>query len=197
MRSFLELVALGDVVPHVQAEAQQALEEWWLPNPRCRPSADEIAEMRATPMTYRGVADDIYRLALPDTLTGGGVRDIPEESRCVQTWGGYLCGDVHTVVAINVTPSEKRSLADSIRTRAALFRDPVSPQTITVRGSHQAERLDGLTHGDSPAEPQAMTIVVAVAGAELVTLTIRTWTRDDVRREVERIVQSFECVKQS
>jgi uncharacterized protein DUF6714 len=197
VRSFLEFLALGDAVPHLQAEAQQALEEWWLPNPRCRPSADEIAEMRATPMTYRDVAGDVYRLALPDTLTGGDIRDIPQESRRVQTWGGYLCGDVHTVVAINVTPLEKRSLETSIQWRTILFPDPVSPHTITVRGSRQAERLDGLTHGDSPAEPQDLTIVFAVAGTELVTLTIRTWTRDDVRREVERIVQSFECVKQS
>ena len=51
-------------------------------------------------MTYRDVAGDVYRLALPDTLTGRGVRDIPEESRRVHTWSGYLCGDVDTIVAI-------------------------------------------------------------------------------------------------
>ena len=34
VRSFLEQVALGDAFTWVQAEAQQALEEWWLPEPR-------------------------------------------------------------------------------------------------------------------------------------------------------------------
>ena len=72
--AFLEMVALGDVVPHVQEEAQTALEEWWLPNARCRPTADEVAALRARPITYRGVGGDLYRLELPETLTGGGSR---------------------------------------------------------------------------------------------------------------------------
>jgi hypothetical protein len=34
VREFLEQAALGDAIPHLQDEARQALEEWWLPNPR-------------------------------------------------------------------------------------------------------------------------------------------------------------------
>jgi hypothetical protein len=192
VRSFLEQIALTDEFPHVQADAQQALDEWWLPNARCRPTAQETAALRAVPVVYRVVTEDVCRLLVPDTLTGSGLRSIPEESRRVQTWGGYLCGDAHTVVAVNVTPLNVMSLADSMKERAVLFRDRVSRRSMIVRGSLSAERLDGFTHGDSPAEPQRLAMVFAVTREELVTLSVRSWPRDDVDREVERIVQSFE-----
>jgi len=195
VRTFLEQIALGDVIPDMQNEAQQALEEWWLPNPRSRPTAQDIADLRATPMTYRAVGGDVYRLSVPETFTGSGVRDIPQESRRVQTWGGLLCGDADTVVAVNVTPLQVRSLPDSVRARAALLRDPAPPQSIAVPGSPRAERLDGLAHGNSPAEPQTLALVFAVAREELVTLSIRSWPRDDVGREVARMLASFEIVE--
>lgn len=131
---------------------------------------------------------------MPETFTASGVREIPEESRRVQTWSGFLCGDAHTVVAVNVTPLHVRSLADSVRARATLFRDPAPPRSIVVPGSPRAERLDGLTHGDSPAEPQTLAMVFAVARDELVTLSIRSWPRDDLGREVERMLDSFEII---
>ena len=112
----------------------------------------------------------------------------------MQTWGGYLCGDAHTVVAVNVTPLEMRSLADSVRARTTLFRNAVSPRSIVVPGSPRAERLDGLTHGESPEEPQTLAMVFAVAGGELITLSIRSWPRDDLDREVERILGSLEII---
>ena len=191
VRMFLEQVALGDVIPHVQTDAQQALEEWWLPNPRCRPTAEETAAMRAAPAIYRVIAEDIYRLSIPETFTGSSLRAIPEESRRVQTWGGYLCGDAHAVVAVNVMPLHVRSLADSVRARMTMFRHPVSSQSVVIPGAARAQRLDGLTHGDNPAEPQSLTMVFAAAGDELLTLSIRSWPRDDVTREVERIVGSL------
>ena len=194
VRSFLEHAALSDAIPHVQADAQQALEEWWLPNARCRPTAQETAALRAAPVAHRVVSGNVYRLSVPETFTASGVRVIPEESRSVQTWGGYLCGDAHTVVAVNVTPLAVRSLADSVRARTTLFRDIVSRRSIVVLGSPRAERLDGLTHGDSPAEPQTLAMVFAIARDELVTLSIRSWRRDDVVREVERIVGSLEII---
>jgi hypothetical protein len=194
VRAFLEQAALGDAIPHVQAEAQQALEEWWLPNARCRPTAQDIAALRAARVAYRDVAGDVYRLSVPETFTASGVRSIPEESRRVQTWGGYVCGDAHTIVAVNVTPLHVRSLADSVRARATLFRDPAPPRSIVVSGSPHAERLDGLIRGDSPAEPQRLAMVFAIAGEELVTLSIRWWPRDDVDRHVERILDSFDII---
>jgi hypothetical protein len=191
VRSFLELIALGDHIPHLQDDAQQALEEWWLPHARSRPTAEEIAAMRAGPVVYRSVGNDVYRFSVPATLTGSGVRDIPEEARRVETWGGYLCGDAHTVVAVNVTPLVARSLADSVRARETLYRDTPQSRPIAVDGAFEAMRLDGLSRGGSPAEPQVFTMVFAVAGDELVTLSIRSWTRDDVHREIERIIDSF------
>jgi hypothetical protein len=192
VRSFLEEVALGDAIPHLQTEAQQALEEWWLPDARSRPTPHDIAARRAAPVIHRVCIGDVYRLSIPEAFAGSGVRVIAEESRRVETWGGYLCGDAHTMVAVNVTPLAVRSLADSVRTRATLFRDAVSPRSLVVPGSPRAERLDGFTHGDSPAEPQRLVMLFAVAGAELVTLSIRSWPREDLSREVERIVDSFE-----
>ena len=192
VRAFLEQAALGDAIPHVQAEAQQALEEWWLPNARCRPTPQEIMALRAAHVPQRDVRGDVYRLLVPETFTASGVREIPQESRRVQTWGGYLCGDAHTVVAVNVTPLHVRSLADSVRARATLFREAAPPRSIPVPGSPRAERLDGLTRGDSPAEPQRLAMVFAVSGDELVTLSVRWWPRDDVDREVERLLDSFE-----
>ena len=192
VRSFLEQVALGDAFPHVRAEAEQALEEWWLPNPRSRPTPQEIAALRSAPVIHRIVAGDVYRLSVPETLSGSGLRRIPTESRHVQTWGGYLCGDAHTVIAVNVTPLAARSLADSVRARATLFRQASPPRSITVPGSRHAERIDGMALFGSPAEPQTLAIIVAAAGEELVTLSVRSWPRDDVCREVERILGSLD-----
>lgn len=191
VRAFLEHAALSDVMPHVQAEAQQALEEWWLPNARCRPTAQEVTALRAAPVTYRVAEGDVYRLLIPDTFTASGVRAIPEESRRVQAWGGFLCGDAHTAIAVNVTPLQMRSLRDSVQARTTLFRERGSARSMTVAGSPRAERLDGLT-GDSPAEPQTLSIVFAIARDELVTLSIRSWPREDLDREVERMLSSFE-----
>jgi hypothetical protein len=191
---FLEGVALGDLAPGLADDAQQALEEWWLPNPRSRPTLEQIAAARAEPVTYRAAGAGAYRLSVPTTLSGSGLCDIPEESRRIETWGGYLCSDAYATVAVNVTPLAVRSLSDSIRLVAGFFRDGGEPVDVEVRGARRAQRIDGTTHGDSPAEPMALTIVSAVHGDELITLSVRSWPRDDVRGVVERIVASFEVV---
>ena len=191
--AFLEHVALGDAASDVRDAAQQALEEWWLPNPRSRPTAQEIEAARQAPMTYRLHDGGLYRLEIPETLHGSGVRDIPEESRRVETWGGFLRSDAHTVIAVNVSPIEARSLADAVQARTGLYRDTPTKRVVAVQGARQAHRLDG-TCGDSPAEPQALTLLVADAGRSLVTLSIRAWPRDDVARDVERIASSFEVI---
>ncbi len=189
--AWLERLA-SDAQSSLREEAQQALDEWWGPTPRSRPSADDIAAARQVPARYSVASGDRYRLRLPDTLAGSGLRDIPEESRRVETWAGYLCGDAHTVVAVNVTPLRVQSLADAASARSRLYRHPVSPRRVDVVGARRAERIDGLTHGDSPAEPHVLTMILAELGDELVTLSIRTWPRDDLARIVEQIVASFE-----
>jgi uncharacterized protein DUF6714 len=191
VRGFLEAVAFGSFAPELREDAQQALEEWWWPQPRARPTPEEIAALRAGPVTYRRVDDDVYQLSVPQSLIDSGARDIPEESRRVRTWGGYLCGDVHAVVAVNVTPVDARSLRDSIEARQGLFRERPRSTPVALPGASQAFRLDGIAVGDSPAEPQPLTVVVAEVGAELVTLSIRTHDREDVRRIVEFIIGSL------
>jgi hypothetical protein len=189
--AFLASIAADHARCDLRDEAQAALEEWWLPNPRSRPTPTEIAALRNAPVSYRTAGSGRYCLEVPVTLTGSGVRDIPEESRRVEVWGGYLCGDAHTVIAINSTPLSQRSFEDSITFRRQLFRDDVSARSIAIPGASRAERIDGLSHGDSPAEPHMLTVVLAATRDEIVTLTVQTWPREDLAREVERIVHSF------
>ena len=51
-----------------------------------------------------------------------------------------------------------------------------------------------MAQADGPAEPQTLTMIFAVARDELVTLSVRSWPREDLDREVERILGSFEIV---
>jgi hypothetical protein len=190
VREFLEHAAFEPAFDHVHEEAQQALEEWWLPNPRSRPSADRIAALRAEPVRYRDVHEDIYHLELPTTLSGSAIKEIPEETRRVRVWGGYLCGDAHAMVAVNITPLSVGSIADWERKRQSLFNASARVTQITVPGATDAIRMDGVT-GPSAAEPQTMTLVLAAGRKELVTLSVRAWPREDIAREVERIVGSL------
>ena len=144
-------------------------------------------------MAVRLVHDGgLYRLEIPETLAGSGTRDIPEESRRVEAWSGYLRGDAHTAVAVNVSPIALRSLSDAIEARLVLYRTTPTRRPVDVRGARQAVRLDGLTHGDSPAEPLMLTLVFAEDGKSLILLSCRAWPRDDVAVDIERIVNSFE-----
>jgi hypothetical protein len=194
--AFLEAVALGGAHGELAEDGQQALEEWWLPGARHRPSAAEVAALRATPMQYQTVERALYRLRLPASLSSSGASEIPEESRNVEVWGGYLCGDAHTTVAVNITPAEIRSVPETLERAAGGLRAArVDPRGIRVPGAARAGRLDGSTRGDSPAEPQRITLVAAAVGAVTVLLTIRSWPREDVDAAVERIAESFELVE--
>jgi hypothetical protein len=83
--AFLEHMATSVAWEALQDDAQQALEEWWWPNPRSRPTPADIAALRSAPVSYRDAGDRSYRLELPHALAGSGVRDIPEEQRRVET----------------------------------------------------------------------------------------------------------------
>lgn len=190
--AFLELVALGDGSPHLREDAQQALEEWWLPNPRRRPTPDEIAAARHVAPTFRMRDGGSYRLEVPETLAGSGVRDIPQESRRVESWGGYLRYDAHTVVAVNVSPLAVRSLLDAVEARLALFRATPARRDVDVPGARRAIQLEGLAGWDSPGEAQTLTLVLAENGRDLVTLSVRAWPREDVAADVGRVVRSFQ-----
>ena len=189
--AWLEHVAADPAFRPLRDEAQQALDEWWRPNPRSRPTRGEIEAARQAPVAWRRHDGGPYRLAFPETLVGGDARDIPEEARRVEVWAGYLRADAHTVVAVNVSPLSVRSLTDAVAARSSLFLHPVSPQQVRVRGARHALRLDGPA-GDSPAEPQALTLILAENERDLITLSVRAWPREDVASDVARIVESFE-----
>ena len=65
---------------------------------------------------------------------------------------------------------------------------------MEVPGATKALRLDGTTYRYSPAEPDRTTIVIALAGDDVVTLTVRGTQRADVQTEMERAIGSFRLV---
>lgn len=193
--AFLETLALGDDSRHVQDDAQQALEEWWLPGARHRPRPEDVAALRSAPVTYKVIERVRYRLTLPAPFVSSGARHIPEESRTVEVWRGILCGDAPTVVAINLTPLAGRHLRHVVeRAASGLRAESVASRPLRVPGATRSERVDGLTRGDSPTEPERITIAAAGIGDEVVLLTLRSWPRDDVEAAMERIVATFEIV---
>jgi Family of unknown function (DUF6714) len=193
--TFLETLALGDGGGHVQDDAQQALEEWWLPDARHRSRPDDVAALRTAPVTYHVVERPEYRLTLPATFASSGARHIPDELRTVEVWSGVLCGDAPTMVAVNLTPLAGRHLRQVVeRAAVGLRAASVEPRGVHVPGATRSERLDGLTRGHSPTEPERITIVAAVTGQEVVLLTIRSWPRDDIEAAMERIVDAFEIL---
>ena len=102
MVAFIEALARSGVHEGLREEARQALEEWWVPNARHRPTAGEIVARRAAPVSYHVVGGGPWRLSLPTTFTGTGLRHVPEEARSVESWHGHLCGDARTVVFVNM-----------------------------------------------------------------------------------------------
>ena len=191
--AFLEVIALAAGFDHLRDDARQALEEWWLPGARHRPRPEDVAAVR--PVAYHVVERTDYRLTLPASFASSGVRPIPEESRTVETWGGLLCGDVPTMVAINLMPLAGRHLGQITKRAAGGLRAAsVDARPLRVAGASRSERLDGLTRGNSPAEPERITIVAAVARDDVVLLTVRSWPRHDVEAAIERIVGSFAIV---
>jgi hypothetical protein len=193
--TFLETLALGDVAGHVHVDAQQALEEWWLPGARHRPSLDETAALRSAVVPDRIVERERYRLVLPEVFASSGARHIPEEARTVEVWSGVLCGDVPTMVAVNVTPLAGRHLRQVLeRAATGLRAASVESRHVRVPGATRSARLDGLTRGSSPAEPERIVIVAVAVGQDVVLLSVRSWPRDDVETAIERIVGAFEIV---
>jgi len=193
--AFLETLALGDGTGPVREDAQQALEEWWLPGARHRPRPEDVAALRSASVTYHVVERAEYRLTLPAAFASSGARHIAEESRTVEVWSGTLCGDVPTMIAVNLTPLAGRHLRQIMeRAAAGLRAASVEPRSVRVPGATRSERLDGMTRGNSPAEPERMAIVAAVVGQEVVLLTVRSWPRDDVEVAMERIVGAFEIL---
>ena len=188
---FLETVAFDADFAALRDDARQALEEWWWPGAHARPASPPGEDELADPV-FRPVERELYRLELPETFESSGARDIPEEVRTVEVWGGVVRGEVSAVIAVNVTPLAGRHLGQ-VADRAAngLRAASVERRNAIVTGADGAYRLDGLTRGDSPAEPQRITIVAARRGMSAITLSVRSWPRTDVDPLMERVVRSF------
>ena len=190
VRAFLESLAFGEFGGALHGDAEQALNEWWWPGARARPTAADIERQRQTPTEYREVLADGYRLMLPDTLVSSGMREILSESRRVQSWGGLVCGDVHVLVTVNRLLNETRAPEELARSYARHFLTVAAPVRCEVSGAREAVRIDGETTIQGPGDPQRILLIVARA-TDVFVLTIRTHERPDVSRVVDRIATSF------
>jgi hypothetical protein len=192
VRAFLESLAFGEFGGVLHGDAEQALDEWWGPGARARPTAADIERQRRTPTEYREVLADGYRLVLPDTLVSSGMREIPCESRRVQTWGGVVCGDVHVIVAVNRLLNETRAPDELARWYARHFSIAAEPARCDVSGAGEAVRIEGETTIQGPGDPQRILLIVARV-TDVFVLTVRTHERPDVSSVVDRIATSFVC----
>ena len=191
---FLEAVAFDGEFDALQDDARSALEEWWLPGARDRRNyAEQAATSSADEPVFVRIERALYRLDIPERFSSSGVRDIPEESRTVELWHGAVRGEIPAVVAVNITPLDGRHLRQVVERAAhGLRAASVLPQDVKVAGAGGSYRVDGLTRGDSPAEPQRISIVAARRGDSVVLLTVRSWPRVDVDPLIERVVRSLE-----
>ena len=108
----------------------------------------------------------------------------------MEVWRGVVCGDALADVFVSASPRAHRSWHDA-EASVSRWLTPESRASIDVPGAKKAVRLDGTTFRYSPAEPDRTTIVIALAGSEIVTLTVRATERADVQAEMDRVIRSF------
>jgi hypothetical protein len=189
---FLEQLALADDAEGTRDDARSALEEWWLPDAYLRTQAEARSRSRE-PTEYRDVGGGSYRITLPTSMEGGGVHHVAEEHRAIEVWRGVVCGDALADVFVSSTPLAHRSWRE-VEASLSHWMTPDSRTWIDVPGARKALRLDGTTYRYSPAEPDRTTIVIALDGDEIVTLTLRGTERADVQAELDRALRSFELM---
>ena len=186
---FLEQLALSDDEGGSGDDARSALEEWWLPGAFLRAQTEAQPTARQ-PVEYREVGGGSYRITLPTSMEGGGVHHVAEEHRVIEVWRGTVCGDALADVFVSSSPLAHRSLKEA-EASVSQWLTPESRAWIEVPGAKKALRLDGTTYRYSPAEPDHTTIVIALAGDDVVTLTVRGTERADVQAEMDRALRSF------
>ncbi|HZF67780.1 MAG TPA: DUF6714 family protein [Gemmatirosa sp.] len=191
--AFLEQLALRGAEPGSPGEeAARALEEWWLPGGSLRPRPDAREAARAAPVAWRAAVLRRSMLELPDSLVAWGEREILTESRRVASWRGHLCGDAVALVVVQVRPLAAATFRDTVEGLVRWMGAPRVPaHAVRVPGARRAERLEGIVHPVSPAEPERAVAIAAEDAEERHTLVVRAWPRDDVARAVERIVASW------
>ena len=192
--AFLEQLARDPQYGDNAEDAQQALLDWWVPNALHRPTAAEIEARRREPVSWHDVGAGRYRLTLPTTFRGSGVREVPAESRQVEVWDGYLRGDVKARVLVHVEPLRGRTLGDVARASAArLVASDGDPAPVKVAGAKRACRLSGLMYGYSysPEELERVQLLLAVVGDELLTVRATAWRVPEIEAELGRMVDSL------
>jgi hypothetical protein len=192
--AFLEEVAREDDREFEAEDARQALLEWWVPGARHRPTSAEIEARRRAPVAWHEVGAGNYRLTVPTTFGGSGVREVPTESRRVEMWSGYLRGDVQARVLVHFEPLRGRTLSDAVRASSAQF--VVSggePVYLKLDGAKRACRLTGLAYGYSYSVEELERVVqlLAIVSDELLTVRANGWDYGRVDADLERMVASF------
>ena len=192
--AFLEELTRDPAFEHARDDAAQAIAEWWSPNARLRPTVAELEAKRRAPVTYHEVVGTDYRVTLPTTFTSTGLRHVPSESRRVEIWNGYLAGDAPARFLVHFELLGDRKLGDAVRRATDQLVETLASGALPpLTGAKKAQRVDGLMpgYGQSPAELERVILLLAVVGAELLTVRITSWVRADVEAEMEKIVESF------
>jgi hypothetical protein len=192
--AFLESIAADSRHEDNAEDAQQALLEWWVPNARHRPTQAAIEERRRAPVSWHEVGSANYRLTVPTTFAGGGVRAVPAESRRVEMWDGYLRGDIKARVLVHFEPARDRTLGDFARGIAAqLVVSDGEATPVKLAGAKRACRLGGFVYGysHSPEELERGEWLLAIVGDELLTVRATAWRVREIETELGRIVESF------
>ena len=192
---FLEHLAASDAASEGSGsvdDARAALAEWWRPDAPLRTQVQEQAGASG-PTEFHEVGNGRYRISLPTTLDGGGVHHVVEEDRRIEVWRGMVCGDALADVFVNWSPRARRTWRE-LEASVKYWLSPAARAWIKVPGAKRALRLDGTTYRYSPAEPDRTTIVIALAGDDVFTLTMRGSQRADVQAAMERVIGSFRLV---
>ena len=101
-------------------------------------------------MSWHEVGSGAYRLSVPTTFAGSGVREVPSESRRVEMWDGYLRGDVKARVLVHFEPLRGRTLGAVASLVASSFvRADGEPTHLKLTNANRACRVSGLVYGYS------------------------------------------------
>lgn len=135
---------------------------------------------------------------MPVGVIGGPVQKLTNpDFNTMAIYRGWVADDPMSVIV----SSRRRKGATLRRLCRQLGADfhatPGDGDAITVCGAHGARRIEGLLDleeglGEPPQWTERVTVIVAAARHEFVTLTVRRRPEDDLDDAVERVVASFE-----
>jgi hypothetical protein len=141
-----------------------------------------------------------WRIALPIGVTGGPVGNLTNpEVTTMAIYRGWVEDEPLSVI-VSTRPRTGTTLRRACRRLGTDFHQPPGDgRAVVISGAHRARRIDGLMDldeglGEPPRWTERLTLVVAAARHELVTLTVRRRPDADLTDVVERIVDSFALI---